>query len=150
MDFHLDILLHLPHVTVESCSEVEGQIILTLRLLNETICCPHCTHEIGTINQTKYSLIRDLSICGKPVLLRVPHRQFYCRNCERFPTERLEFVDWRHRYTHRYENWIYDQVRKTSLEQVSREEHLAANTVHKIFHHIAETRVKKSLDTLNV
>ncbi len=42
MDFHLDRLLNLPNITVFTCQEKEGFIILRLNLLNEGISCPHC------------------------------------------------------------------------------------------------------------
>jgi hypothetical protein len=41
MDFHLDSLLNLPNVTVFSCQQQEGFMILKLELLNEGINCPH-------------------------------------------------------------------------------------------------------------
>jgi transposase len=76
MDYHLDLLLDLPHVTVEFCTEIEGIYIHTLRLLNETSICPHCKCETERVNQTNYILIRDLYISGKSVILKVPRRQF--------------------------------------------------------------------------
>ncbi|WP_293337130.1 transposase family protein [Microcoleus sp. CAWBG58] len=38
-------------------------------------------------------MIRDLSIFGQPVYLKVPRRQFYCRTCQKYFTESLNFVD---------------------------------------------------------
>jgi transposase len=138
MDFQLDLLLDLPSITVEHSSEIEGHIILQLRCLNDYINCSHCGHEIEKINQVEYSLIRDLSIFGKPVFLRVPRRQFHCSNCGKFITERLSFINWHHRYTSRYEKWIYQEVKKTSVEQVSRDEALSSSTVSHIFKEQAE------------
>ncbi|ACK70814.1 hypothetical protein PCC7424_2393 [Gloeothece citriformis PCC 7424] len=42
MDFHLDGLLHLPHVTVLTYQQQEGFIILIIDFLNEGIICPYC------------------------------------------------------------------------------------------------------------
>ncbi|WP_445242866.1 transposase family protein [Microcoleus sp. N3A4] len=33
--------------------------------------------------------MRDLSIFGRLVYLKVPRRQFYCGECKKFPTESL-------------------------------------------------------------
>jgi transposase len=143
MDYHLDLLLGLPHTTVEFCREIEGSYILTLRLLNESVACPHCSAEMERINQTNYILVRDLSISGKPVFLNLPRRQFHCGNCSRFSTERLEFVNWKHRYTRRYEEWIYEQGKRMSLEQVSRDIELCSQTVKKMFTEQAEAHVGK-------
>lgn len=145
MDIHLDKLLELPNTTVENCLEIEEHVVLQLKLVNEGIFCPNCGQKIDKINQIEYSLIRDLSIVGKPVFLRVPRRQFHCLNCEKYSTERLEFIDWRHRYTHRYEAWIYEQVTKSNIGQVSREESLSASTIQHIFKQIAEDEIKKKI-----
>lgn len=99
MDFYLDTLLHLPHITVDGCNEVDGVVFLKLKCLNETIRCPHCGEALDQINQVESVLIRDLPIFGKPVYLQVPRRQFHCLSCHKFCTERLEFITWRHRQT---------------------------------------------------
>jgi len=143
MDYHLDLLLNLPYATVENCAEIEGYCILTLRLLNETSTCIHCESEMDRVNQTNYILIRDLSISGKPVLLRVPRRQFHCGKCGKFSTEGLSFISWKHRYTKRYETWIYEQSKKMSLEQISRDEDLSPKTIKNIFTELANTTVKE-------
>lgn len=51
MDYHLDLLLNLPYVTVKSCTEIEGHYVLTLDLLNQMISCPHCNSEMTRVNQ---------------------------------------------------------------------------------------------------
>lgn len=62
-------------------------------------------------------------------------RQFYCSNCQRYFTERLEFVDWERRYTQRYEENIYQRIQGSSIAQVSREEELSFEQVQGIFNH---------------
>ena len=61
--------------------------------------------------------------------LSLARRQFYCSNCQRYFTERLEFVDWERRYTQRYEENIYLKIQSSSIEQVSREEGLSFDKV---------------------
>ena len=144
MDFYLDSLLHLPYITVDSYKEVDGTVVLKLKCLNETICCPGCGASLDEIHQVEYVLIRDLPVFGKPVYLNVPRRQFHCQACQRFWSERLSFVSWRHHYTQRYEQAIYEQVKQSSIEAVSRVEGVSASTVRAIFDEQAEIRVKKS------
>jgi transposase len=81
MDFHLDTLLDLPHVTVSSCQQEEGLIFLKLDFLNEGILCPHCQTYTDNRHQSCLNLVRDLSIFGKGVYLKVPRRQFICPQC---------------------------------------------------------------------
>jgi transposase len=143
MDFYLDNLLHLPNMTVVGCQAIEGSMVLKLACLNESIPCPHCGRPLETINQTETVLIRDLPVFGQPVYLQVPRRQFHCGDCEKFCTERLPFMSWRHHYTTRYEQAIYEHVKQTSLEAVSRTEGLGAGTVKTIFERQAALSIKK-------
>ena len=135
MDFHLDTLLNLPNLTVESCAQEGQQAFLRLCFVNEAAPCPHCQQSSDTLNQNRPILIRDLPISGQTIHLQVPRRQFYCRNCQRYFTERLAFIDWERRYTQRYESAIYERVKSTTIEQVSREEDLSWDQVKGIFDH---------------
>ncbi len=135
MDYHLDALLNLPNLTVESCTQEGQQVFLKLRLLNETSDCPHCQNLSDKLHQNRPVLIRDLPISGQSVHLHLPRRQFYCLFCQQYFTERLSFVDWERRYTQRYENAIYQRIQTTSIEQVSREEDLSWDQVQGIFKH---------------
>ncbi|GBF82368.1 hypothetical protein [Aphanothece sacrum] len=42
MDIHFDTLLGFPNVTIFTCYQKEGFIILELELTNQGINCPHC------------------------------------------------------------------------------------------------------------
>jgi transposase len=144
MDFHLDKLLNLPHVTVDSCLHEEGFVCLKLRFLTEAGLCPHCQQFSQELHQTRPMLVRDLSISGQVVQLEIPRRQFYCSRCQHYFTEGLSFVDWEQRYTQRYEDYIYQRVQVSSVEQVSREEGLSWDQVQGIFDHQFH-RAKKSI-----
>lgn len=150
MDIYLDTLLHLPYVTVDGCHEVDGVVFLKLKCLNQTIACPDCGATLDWINQTTTVLIRDLPVFGKPVYLQVPRRQFHCLHCQRFHREVLEFISGRHAYTPRYAQVIYEQVKQSSLEEVSRREGLGIATVRQIFDAQAVHAIKKSSNCPNV
>ncbi|WP_416669776.1 transposase family protein [Egbenema bharatensis] len=144
MDFHLDALLNFPHVTVESCTQQSNEVYLKLRLLNEEANCPHCQTLSSGVHQNRAILIRDLSIFGQVTYLKVPRRQFYCRDCQRYFTEALTFMDEGRQYTRRYEEHIYQQVQLSSIEQVSRVEGLSFDRIQGIFKH--QYAQKKTLD----
>jgi transposase len=91
---------------------VDNFIYFKIGLINEEIECSHCQKKLTEIHQKEYVLIRDLSVFGRKVYLRVPRRQYYCKTCGKYSTERLEFVGWRHRYTSRYEENIAVFARK--------------------------------------
>lgn len=143
MNFHLDTLLNLPSATVETCSYHEGEVYLQLRVLAEGISCPNCGHYTEELHQNRPILIRDLPVFGRIVYLKVPRRQFYCPKCQRYSTERLEFVSWERRYTQRYEENIYQRVQNSSIEQVSREEGLSSEKIQGIFDHKSKEIKKK-------
>lgn len=143
MDFHLDSLLNLPNVTVESCVQEGAQAFLKLRFLKDSGDCPSCGNPSDQLHQNRPILIRDLPISGQPIQLHVPRRQFYCSSCQSYFTERLSFVDWQRRYTQRYESAIYQRVQASSIEQVSREEDLSWDQVQGIFKNKFESKKKQ-------
>jgi transposase len=143
MDIYLDSLLHLPFATIESFQEVDNFIYFKIGLINEEIKCSHCQKKLAEIHQKEYVLIRDLSVFGRKVYLRVPRRQYYCKICGKYSTERLEFVGWRHRYTSRYEENIHEKVRHSNIEQVSREEELSREIVQSIFNNVEKSKKRE-------
>jgi transposase len=108
---------------------------LKLRLLNEEVSCSHCQKFSSELHQNRPILIRDLSIFGQATYLQVPRRQFYCDVCQRYFTESLPFIDEGRQYTRRYEEYIYQQVQASSMEQVSRVEGLSFDRIEGIFKH---------------
>jgi transposase len=141
MDFHLDILLKLPNVTVFTCRQKLDCIILQLELLNEEIICPHCQKYTDDINQNRPILVRDLSIFGQAVYLQVPRRQFYCPGCQKYSTERLSWMELGRNSTQRYEEYIYEKVKELPIEQVSKNEGISPEKIEIIFQRMS--RIKK-------
>jgi transposase len=135
MDFNLETLLNLPFTTIESCQIQDNTVTLILGLLNEQCNCSYCQTPSEEMKRNRPSLIRDLPVFGQPVYLKVPRRQFYCKKCQRYFTEKLSFVDWERRYTQRYESDIFERIKATSIEQISREEELSWAQVQGIFEH---------------
>ena len=102
MDFNLDTLLNLPNVTVFNYSKELAFIILNLNLINEGITCPHGNNYTDIVHQTRPILLRDLSIFGRLVYLKVPRRQFYYCECKKSPTESFVWLNNHQRQTNRY------------------------------------------------
>lgn len=143
MSSPLDSLLNLPGITIESCLHVEEYVCLHVRILAEEIQCPHCKNYTPYLHQIRSILVRDLPTFGKPVYLKVPRRQFYCRKCQKYSTEKLKFIDWRRLHTQRYEKSIYYRVQSSSIEQISREEDLSTEEIQGIFSHVYNQLKKK-------
>ena len=143
MSSTLDSLLNLPGVTIEGLVQVEGYVCLQVKILALGINCPHCQNPTQELHQSSSILVRDLPTFGSPVYLKVPRRKFYCRKCQRYSTDHLEFIDWRRSYTQRYEENIYARVPISSIQQISRDEDLTSEEIQGIFNHVSN-QLKKN------
>ena len=150
MDFHLDGLLNLPHITIERCIKNDRKTILKVGFLTDYATCPHCQKSTDELHQIRTILIRDLPISGQLIELEIPRRQYYCKNCQKYFTEQLCFVDEGRRYTQRYEEYIYHRVQVTTVSQVKREEELSWDQVQGIFNHKRSQVKKPHGERLNV
>ncbi|WP_413175510.1 transposase family protein [Anabaena azotica] len=136
MEENLSNLLNLPGVTVESWHYSDSSVSFNLSIIVSGIHCPHCRKYTAELHQVRPILVRDLPTFGKQVYLNLPRRQFYCRFCQRYVTEQLEFINWRRKYTKRYEEMIYYLVHNSSIEQVSKQEDLSSEQVKNIVNHL--------------
>lgn len=150
MDFHLDGLLNLPAITIERCIKNDRKTILKVGFLTDYATCPHCQKSTDELHQIRTILIRDLPISGQLIELEIPRRQYYCKNCQKYFTEQLCFVDEGRRYTQRYEEYIYHRVQVTTVEQVKREEELSWDQIQGIFNHKRSQVKKPHGERLNV
>jgi transposase len=150
MDFHLDGLLNLPDITIERCIKNDIKTILKVGFLTDYATCPHCQKSTNELHQIRTILIRDLPISGQLIELEIPRRQYYCKNCQKYFTEQLCFVDEGRRYTQRYEEYIYHRVQVTTVSQVKREEELSWDQIQGIFNHQRSQVKKPHGERLNV
>lgn len=65
MRFHLDYLLDLPGVKVETCTQIEGQIYFKLSVLASKIVGSHCNNYTEELHQDRPILVRYLSVFGR-------------------------------------------------------------------------------------
>lgn len=142
MNFLIEELVNLPQVRVENVVR-EGQVIfLKLGFKDDEIVCPHCGKKTGELNQIRTVMVRDLPISGQLVYLNIPRRQFYCKHCQKYFTEELDFVESGRRFTKRYEEYIYDRVIASSVESVRKEEDLSWDQVNGIHQHLYDLKKK--------
>ncbi len=142
MDFHLDTLLNLPDIVADSYSSTLDTIVIKVRLVNDGINCPNCNEYIHKLHQIRPILVRDLSIFGQVVYLKVPRRQFYCTNCKTSPTESLSWLNKKQRQTNRYQEYIYERVKELTVKQVSENEKMSEDAIQDIFHKVASSKKK--------
>ena len=137
-------LLNLPGAAVQGYTEVVKFICIHLEITASGACCPHCGKCSEELHQNRPILIRDLPVFGQEVLLKVPRRQFYCHFCQRYFTEQLEFLNFNRHHTKRYEENIFQRIHSSTIEQISREEHLSTDEIQGIFDSIWSQRQSKN------
>ena len=142
MDFHLDTLLNLPNIVADSHSIALDAIVVKLQLVNAGINCPNCNDYISQVHQIRSVLVRDLSVFGQVVYLKVPRRQFYCSSCKISPTEPLSWLNKKQRQTIRYQEYIYEKVKELTVKQVSENEKMSEDAIQDIFHKVAQSKKK--------
>ena len=142
MDFYSDILLKIPNVVVDSYSNTLDAVVLKLQFINAGINCPNYNEYICKTHQTRPVLIRDLSVFGQLVYLKVPRRQFYCPNCKTSQTEPLSWINKNQRQTNRYQEYIYEKVKELTVKQVSEPEKMSEDAIQDIFHKVAKLKKK--------
>jgi transposase len=135
-------LLNLPGVEVICYDQKDDYIYLNLKVIFHGTNCPHCTTYTEEIHQNRPITVRDLPISEKQVHLKIPRRQFYCKLCQRYITEKLPFIDLRRKYTQRYEEKIYHQLLTSDFELVCQRENLKGHEVKRIFNHIHRKKSK--------
>jgi transposase len=87
-------------------------------------------------------------VFGRPVYLKVPRRQFYCPSCQRYPTEKIDFLDFKRRPAQRYEQNIYERVQQSSMEQIGREKQMSYDEIKGIFE-LIKLKKKQVVSQLN-
>jgi len=81
-------------------------------------------------------------VFGNTVYLKFPGVSFPVKLVK--ATVLNDFIDWKRRHTRRYEENIYQRVKNSSIEQVSREEQVSCDEIQGIFNHLS-AGVKKRL-----
>jgi transposase len=142
MNLNIDNFLDLPEVKIVSGGKISDFWALQLQFKNEGTNCPHCEKYLDIVHQTRYILVRDLPICGVEVYLRVPRRRFYCRQCQKYTTAQVAWLDPKQLFTNRFKEYIYTRVKDLTVEQVSRSENLGSKQVQKIFDELAKIEIK--------
>lgn len=143
MNSPVDTLLNLPEIAVEKSYVIEGCIYLSVKIVNQKVNCYRCQQLSQELHRVKNLLVRDLPAWGQPVYLHVPRRQFYCRHCQKYFTEKLDFINSRRQVTKRYEQYIYERVINSNCEQVGRTEQLSTELVEGIFKSVSDRLSKK-------
>jgi transposase len=138
----LEILLNFSYLSISSVELEKSNLhVYCHSILEETI-CPNCLKKIKDIKKRTIRIIRDLSIVGKTVHLHLVSRQFYCQECNRYTNEHFDFVESSKTMTKRYEKYVYECCRNSSVERVCLQENIVWDSVQNIFIRYAKKETK--------
>jgi transposase len=112
-------LLGLPGIEVENYTDCGNTWILDVEARTTEAKCPRCEQISGHLHQNHGYLVRDLSISGRTVFLKVNRRQFKCATCGTPFSETLDFIGHRRKQTDRFAEFIVQQVIHSDIHNVA-------------------------------
>jgi transposase len=142
----IEYLLNLPYLRLSAVNLDKGTLHVYCHSILEEAICPHCLKKLSEVKKRAIRIVRDLSIVGNVVELHLESRQFHCNDCNRYVQEHFDFVDSSRTMTKRYEKYVYECCRNSSIERVSLQENIVWDTVQSIFKRYA----KKELQFLEI
>lgn len=127
-----ELILGIKEIQVDRVDWQDKSLHIYCSSIFEDALCPNCLKKRQVINQTYERQFRDLPITGKEVYLHLSQRQFYCQDCNRHFNERFSFVDPKRTMTRRYERYVYECCKASTIQKISAQENLVWHTVNKI------------------
>lgn len=106
--------------------------------------CPECECVSTQIHdEGEVQMIRDMPLWDRRGWIGYAPRRFKCEHCDKTFVERVVWREPGLNYTTRYENYVYEQVRRQNVAQVAKDEFLSEDVVKGIF----ERRAKNARST---
>lgn len=105
--------------------------------------CPNCGHMSRRVHQYHRRAVRDFSMAGRETYIEFSLRRFKCQPCDGVFTEQLAAIAPYARYTRRYQQYLYKQVRGRSVQSVRRQEKLGYKAVEGQFYQQIEKVVER-------
>jgi transposase len=141
-------LLNLPGIEVENYTHSGGELILEVEAMTTQATCPRCQGVSHHLHQNHWYLVRDLSISGQTVFLKVNRRQFKCRTCGKPFSEALDFVDPRRKQTNRFAEAIVQQVIHSDIHNTARQNDLTDEEVWSMVQYVSKKKLQIDLSKL--
>ena len=128
----LEMLLGIKEIQVDRFEVEDRHLHIYCSSIFQEALCPRCLKKRRVVNQTYIRQFRDLPIAGKEVYLHLSQRQFYCPDCDRHFNERFHFVDPKRTMTRRYERYVYECCKASTIQKISAQENLVWQTVNEV------------------
>lgn len=126
-------MINLLHLKVDRLEISDKTINVYCHLDIQEQICASCLTSTREFKSYHTHTVRDLDISGREVYLHIRVKQFYCRSCKSYFTQKIPFADSNKSYTHRQSKWIFELSRKQPLSEVGALVNMHAKTVERIF-----------------
>jgi transposase len=126
-------MINLAHLKVDSVEMSDKTINVYCHLDIEEEQCSSCLQMTREFKSYRTHTVRDLDISGREVYLHIRVKQFYCRSCKSYFTQKIPFADSNKSYTHRQSKWVFELCRKQPISEVGALVNMHAKTVERIF-----------------
>ena len=130
----LEQILGLPQLRIDRIEMQESRLDLHVRCDTECGICPRCHRASWEVHEhLPVRVIRDLPLSGKACYLHFHRRRFWCPVCDQAFAEPVEWVESYRHATCRYEEFLYERVRRTTISVVALLEGLSYDVVEGAF-----------------
>jgi len=134
-------LLQLPDLRILKVEKEGKKIILQAESLSTTSKCPQCLGDCHEVHQYTKREVRDLDISGKEVWLHLRVKQYVCPICNRYFSERFDWVAPNKSYTKRQSKWIFELCAKQPFTEAGALANMNHKTVERLYHEQGESRL---------
>lgn len=143
MKINLESLLNIPVLRVHEFQLGEKEILIKCESKSPTGICPNCLQSCTEVYKYYDRTVRDMPVFGKQVHLQIKCRQFHCPTCDRYFSERFDFVEPNKNMTIRLEEYLYKMCADISITQVSLKEDICWATVQSIYERYSSKELRK-------
>ena len=125
-------ILGIKEIRVDRIDWQEKALHIYCSAIFEEALCQYCLNKRQGVHQTYERQFRDLPITGKEVYLHLSQRQFYCPDCDRHFNDHFGFVAPKRTMTRRYERYVYECCKASTIPKISAQGNLVWHTVNDI------------------
>jgi len=143
MKIDIESLLNIPMLRVKEFNLGEKEILIKCESKSPAGICPNCLESCTEVYKYYDRTIRDMPVFGKRVELQINCRQFHCPRCNRYFSERFDFVAPNKNMTIRLEEYLYKMCADISITQVSLKEDICWATVQSIYERYSSKELRK-------
>ena len=137
------VLLELPEFKVVKREIFDTHYFVHVEKKERKERCVYCGFHSSSVHDRRTRKVRDLFVLNKPIFLIIHMKRYRCQNCKEVFSSSFESVGSHQHYTHRFRQFIYEQVLGTTIQDISRKYKIAYSTVERIFYSVAHEKAKE-------